>query len=470
MAEHVLFLTGSLASRRLERILHALSPSEVRYEAVSIGVKVASLMTGEIIRRRLHPPDTANRAILPGKAQVDLDALSRHFGIAFERGPDDLADLPAFLGHGGRAPDLSGHDVRIFAEIVDAPRLDIAAILERAASLRASGADVIDLGCLPDVPFPHLEAAVAALGAAGAAVSVDSGNPDELARAARAGADYLLSLTETTLGIAEEGRAVPVLIPAQPGDMASLTRAIEAMTARDRPFLVDPILDPIHFGFTASLLRYAELRARHPSVEILMGIGNLTELTDADTTGVNAVLMGIVSELEIRNVLVVRVSPHCRRAVEEIDAARRMFFAAREAESLPSGFSDALMSLRDRRPVTSTPREIAELAGEIRDENYRIETSTDGIHLYNQRAHHIGEGAFALYPKIDVRGDAGHAFYLGYELAKAEIAWRLGKRYVQDRDLAWGIAVDPPAEPAGQVPARGVTFAGRGAEGKDTSS
>ena len=44
------------------------------------------------------------------------------------------------------------------------------------------------------------------------------------------------------------------------------------------------------------------------------------------------------------------------------------------------------------------------------------------------------------------RATARHAFYLGAELAKAEIAWRLGKRYVQDEPLDWGAAADDEAE------------------------
>ena len=105
----------------------------------------------------------------------------------------------------------------------------------------------------------------------------------------------------------------------------------------------NPILDPIHFGFMDSLGRYAALRRARPEAEILMGAGNLTELTDADSSGVTAALMGIFSELRITNVLVGRVSPHCRRAIEETDAARRIMFAAREERSLPSGIDPALL-------------------------------------------------------------------------------------------------------------------------------
>ena len=110
--------------------------------------------------------------------------------------------------------------------------------------------------------------------------------------------------------------------------------------------LADPVLDPIHFGFTASLQRYAELRRRAPDVEILMGTGNLTELTDADSQGVTAVLLGICSELHIRNVLVVQVCPHTRRTVEEHDAARRLMFARARGQELAEG-------LRRRAPVAA---------------------------------------------------------------------------------------------------------------------
>ena len=43
-----------------------------------------------------------------------------------------------------------------------------------------------------------------------------------------------------------------------------------------------------------------------------MGIGNLTELTAADSTGVNAVLIAICQELAIRAVLTTEVIPWAR--------------------------------------------------------------------------------------------------------------------------------------------------------------
>ncbi|AWU96063.1 DUF6513 domain-containing protein [Azospirillum ramasamyi] len=446
MARHILFLTGSLAEDRLRQVLDSLAPLPFEATIVNLGVKVAALATTEIVLRRLDSARGADLILLPGRFRGDLAALAAHFGTAVERGPDELEDLPQYFQRQARPLDLSRHDTRIFAEIVDAPSRDTAAILAKAAELRADGADVIDLGCLPDTRFPHLEEAIGALHDAGFTVSVDSLNADELRRANRAGADYLLSLTEGTLHLADEGDAVPVLIPTTPPDLDSLDRAVDAMVRRNRRFLVDPILEPIHHGFTDSLLRYRTVRERWPDAEILMGIGNVTELTDADTSGITAVLMGVVSELRIGNVLAVQVSPHCRRAIREFDAARRQFFAARAAHSMPRGFGSGLLCLRDRRPFVRDAEQIAATAAQIRDPNYRVEVSTEGIHLYNRDGHHRATDPFDLFPKLDLGTDTGHAFYLGVELARAQIAWQLGKRYVQDNELRWGVATDEPKD------------------------
>jgi dihydropteroate synthase-like protein len=447
MPGHTLFLTGHLAEKRLREVLGGLSAPDFSWEVRDIGVQVAGLMTTDLIRRRL-PKDAAGaeRVVVPGYCRGDLGPLGAEFGVAFARGPVDLHDLPEYLGHAREGIDLSQHAVRIFAEITDAPILSVAGIVERARRFAADGADVIDLGCLPATPFLHLEEAIAALHGIGLPVSVDSADLDELRRGGRAGADFVLSLTEETLALAEDMAAQPVLVPAQPGNLDSLIRAAERLERMGRPYVLDSILDPIPFGFTASLLRYAELRRRLPEARILMGIGNVTELTDADTTGVNALLFGMIAELGITDVLAVQVSPHCRRAIREADRARRLMHAAKSAARLPVGIDPGLMALRDRRPFTSSAGEIAETAAQIRDANFRIEVAEDGIHVYNRAGHAVAQSAVDLFRGLGVERDGAHAFYLGVELARAEIAWQLGKRYAQDEPLAWGSAVDaaPP--------------------------
>ncbi|WP_137391791.1 DUF6513 domain-containing protein [Rhodoligotrophos defluvii] len=458
MAERLLFVTGRLARPRLEKILNGLGPTEFEWTIHDIGVKVAALMTEAILMRRLPRPLAADRVVLPGRARVDLARLSEAFGIPFERGPDELADLPHHLGRARTAPDLTRYRVRIFAEIVDAPGRTVDDLLIQAQDMREQGADIIDIGCLPDTPFPHLEDVVRTLKAAGLAVSVDSADPDELRRGAQAGADWLLSLNRGTLAIARETGAGAVLVPAKHGDLPSLYEAMEQAEKHGLTWIADPVLDPIHFGFTASLERYAAVRRQHPQAPMLMGTGNLTELTDADSGGVTAVLMGICSELAIDNVLVVHVSDHTRRTIEEHDAARRIMLAAREDESLPRDYSRMLLQLHDRKPFASSPAEIAELAAQVRDANYRIEVSSDGIHIYNAGGHHVAQDAMSLFPKLGIAADGAHAFYLGTELMKAEIAYRLGKRFAQDEPLNWGAAVDVLGEDKTRLAAAGHTL------------
>jgi dihydropteroate synthase len=444
MANKLLFLTGRLAEPRLARTIAGLGLPEGSWRIANVGVKVAALMTEAIVRNRLKAPLDADRVIVPGRSRMNLGELKEHYGVPFERGPDEIVDLPQFFGKGGKPPDLSRYDLRIFAEIVDAPGLTVEQMVERAGKLKAEGADVIDIGCQPDVPFPQLEDVIAALRKGGFKVSVDSGNVEELHRGAKAGADYVLSLDETTLDAVVGTKTVPVLVPKPHGDLASLVRAIDLCRAKGIACLADPVLDPIHFGFMTSLERYAELRRERPDVEILMGTGNLTELTDADSQGVTAILLGICSELQIRDVLVVQVSPHTRRTIQEHDAARRLMYRAREDESLPKGYGGGLLSLHDLRPYPDTPEQIA--ARVVRDQNYRIEVAEDGIHIYNRDGHHVARDAFSLFDKLGVEADGAHAFYLGHELAKAEIAHALGKRYTQDGSLDWGVAADHKVE------------------------
>ncbi len=465
MRERVLFLTGRLAQSRLEKVLKGMEPTPFDWSIFNVGVKVAALMTEPILMRRLPRPIDADRVVVPGRCRADLARLAQAFERPFQRGPDELKDLPAFLGKAGAGLDLSRHAVRIFAEIVDASQIGLEAILARAEALRIEGADVIDLGCLPDTPFPELEESVRELKARGFAVSVDSAEPDELRRGAAAGADYLLSLTERNLAIAEETGARPVLIPAEHGDLASLFRAAEQAQKRGLRAILDPVIDPIHFGFAESLARYRDARAHLPDAEMLMGTGNLTELTDANSVGVTALLLGICSELAIANVLTVHVSPHTRRTIEEHDAARRIMYAAAADHSLPRGYGRALMQIHDPAPFPYSGQEIAESAAQVKDRNYRIEAAEDGIHVYNSAGHFVGPDAFALFDKLGVETDGPHAFYLGAELMKAEIAFQLGKRYAQDEPLDWGCATDRRAEDRTRLREAGHTLRARTADG-----
>lgn len=442
---HYVFVTGHLAYENLVRELEALDSDAFSWDVVNIGVKVAALLTPAIVRKRLGKcldtiAQTPHRVLLPGLYNGECEELSDHFGIAFDKGPKDLRDLPVYFGKKRAAADLSICSVSIFAEIVDAPHRSVDSIVERALYYRSQGADVIDIGCLPGHAFPHLEEAVQALKAEGLSVSVDSLDTDELLLAGRTGADYLLSLTEETLWIADECAGTPVLIPTRHGEPESLYRAIDLCQQRDRAFMADPVLDPLLMGFTESVVRYHALRQRYPDVGLFMGIGNVSELTEADTCGMNTVLLAIAEELGVSAVLSTEVSQHACRAIREADLARRVLHAARRDGSIAKRYHDGLMCLHDVLPFPYDAAEITRQAGDIRDANYRIQLSEQGIHLYNRDTHVCGTDAYGFRTSLDLADDWTHAFYLGVELSRAETAWTLGKRYLQDNPLDWGVA------------------------------
>lgn len=444
MKEHILFLTGKLAHKSLDRVLKLIKVKDFTYEIHSLPFTVAALITTDMILRRLDNTRNADRIIIPGLCIGNLDEVSTKLGIPVERGPSDLKDLPVYFGQGPLPPDLSQFNVKIFAEIVDAPVLGIDAILKQAADYHADGADVIDIGCLPDTDFPHLEDTVKALVAEGYPVSIDSVDSQQLLRGGKAGANFLLSLKESTLWVADEVDATPILIPEQPEDINSLYRSIDILQAKNNPFIADSILDPIHFGFVQSVIRYHQLRQDYPDIEIMMGTGNLTELTEADTGGINTILLSMMSELRINNVLTTQVSPHARRSVAELNLARRIMFRAAEDHSLPKGYHSGLMSLHDRKPFPYSDEEVKEISAQVKDPNFRIQVTESGIHIYNSEGLFTSVEPYALFENLPaLKDNAPHAYYIGVELGRAQIAWQLGKRYVQDEELDWGCAYTP---------------------------
>ena len=75
--ERLLFLTGHLALPRLERMIASFGEAAAHWRVHNIGVKVAALMTQEIIERRLPRPIDADRVILPGRCSWTIHSFFR---------------------------------------------------------------------------------------------------------------------------------------------------------------------------------------------------------------------------------------------------------------------------------------------------------------------------------------------------------------------------------------------------------
>jgi len=363
--------------------------------------------------------------------------------VPVERGPEDLRRLDEFFGQDARDRDDYGRfDIEIIAEINHCPRLAPARILAEARSLAAAGADRIDVGCDPGDTWAGVGDAVRMLVAEGFAVSVDSLNPIEIAAAARAGATLVLSVNSSNVAAAADWGCEVVAIPDVPATLEGFDATIDRLTQDGVRFRLDPVLEPIGFGFAASLGRYLDVRRRFPGAELLMGIGNLTELTDVDSAGINALLVGFCQEVGIRSVLTTQVIHWAASSVRECDLARRLAWHAVTHRTLPKHVEPRLVTLRSGRPQEHGQETLDRLAAAIRDPNFRIFAERDEIHLVGAGLHLASRDPFALFRQLAAAGrddvDPGHAFYLGYEMAKAVTALTLGKDYRQDQALDWG--------------------------------
>jgi dihydropteroate synthase-like protein len=452
MPPRILFVTGKLAEPSLRRVLADLAPKAgFEPEVAVLPITVAALMTTEWVGRRLNVPAETERVILPGYCRGDVTTIPAPETVRVERGPKDLRDLPEFFGGRRGRPETYGrYDIEIVAEINHAPGLPPADVLAAARRFRDAGANVIDLGCNPGETWAGIGDAVRALRGDGLRVSVDSFNPVEVEAALTAGAELVLSVNGTNRHLArwwhERFGAEVVAIPDTPTDLDSLDATINELAAAGVRFRIDPIIEPIGFGFATSLGRYIETRRRYPDADIMMGVGNLTELTDVDSAGVNVMLAGFCQELGVRSVLTTEVINWCRSAVREFDLARRLVYHAVTERLLPKHLETDLVTFRDPRLYEVGEEGLQQLARDVTDRNYRLFAERGEIHVINGSMYLRGTDPFVLFAEMQKRDPklgASHAFYLGYEMAKAVTALTVGKNYTQDQALRWGFLTVP---------------------------
>ena len=443
----VLFVTGRLAEPVLRRVLEkglTGADAPLRWDVAVLGITVAALMTTEWIAENLQVPEGTDLVLIPGLCEGDPGVITEKLGVWVEKGPKDLHQIP---GHFGRdlKREYDAWDIEIIAEINNAPRLRREELRSVADYYRISGADIIDIGCTPGLSFPALGDVVRELTSDGMRVSVDSFDAEEIRIAVGAGAELVLSVNSSNIDVAADlvgSSARVVVVPDLGETLDSLEPSLEKVIRWGIPYLIDPILEPIGYGFMASLERYSKVRGRYPEAEILMGIGNLTELTAADSTGVNALLIAICQELGVRTVLTTEVIGWARGSVREVDVARRLMYDAVTRGTIPKGVDESLVTVKDSDVFTFTREELDALQASITDSNFRIFADRDGITVLNNEQLVCGTDIQEIFRELSI-DDATHAFYLGKELARASLAVTLGKTYRQEGALRWGYLTPP---------------------------
>lgn len=444
-SQHLHFITGKLAERAVARTVEELNDElGFEYSIDVLPITVAALMTPKWVLRHIQVPHVATKVIVPGYLDQGAEILERELGLPVEAGPRDIRDLPMFFGKKPTRDEGYGqHSIEILAEINHAPSLAIEELIEQAQALASQGADVIDLGCTPGQQWQEVGVAVRELTAHGLRVSIDSFNPWEVEQACKSGAQLVLSVNSNNREQAVDWGCEVVVIPDTPDDEKSFLETINFLADNSIAMRLDPILEPLGCGFTASIERYAKCRREFPEARMMMGIGNVTELTDADSAGLNVLLLAVCEELRIESVLTTQVINWARTSVQECDMARKLVHYACSRGIPPKHLEPDLVCLRDGKVRESDVADFQQLANDIRDNNIRLYASqneihaiTSGVYVHNEDPFQVMDSLLASKAAPSI--DASHAFYLGFEMAKALTANTLGKNYMQDEALNWG--------------------------------
>lgn len=361
--------------------------------------------------------------------------------------------------------------MHILAEIVDAPLLDDEEIKRLARRFVASGADIIDVGmCAGQTRPQDAKRAIKAVKAAvNVPVSIDTLNPLEIEGAVEAGADLILSGDEGNLReIAPFAKDTAiVIIPTNqkhgvfPREPKARVRMLERLIVQAkalgfRKIIGDLILEPPHT--LDSFVAFQEFNRRNPDVPLLIGIANLVELFDADSVGLNALLSWLSSEVNADILLTTEKSPKACGSVHEVATAAKMMYLAKKRDSVPRDLGLDLLILKDKaerelkydlgkaKRITAekhTASAELEPCGVFRVAIDREAGSIVALYYESSESKEpsyaiCGQGADEVIGEVLRRGlvsQLSHAAYLGMELAKAEIALRTGKGYLQDASL-----------------------------------
>ena len=521
----VLIVTGTLAEAEVRRNTADLSH---HVDIHTLPVTVAAFITPSYAAGQLRDVDLSgyDMILLPGSVNGDVSPVEEATGVPTYKGPIHAADLPLvirddvelsrtspaneqvadvirskaleeieavdrdwrsvleerggiMLGKGSRkVPVGPGFPMRVVAEIVNAPLLDLGDVTKRAAYYESQGADLIDIGMLARDPKPEsIQGIVDAVReATEVPLSIDSLEPTEIEAAVDVGVDLVLSLDA---GNIEEvapllGDTATVVLPTNMREGVLPRNAHERVEMMHRnialarehgvtdivaDLVVEPLLRP---GLVEALKAFQLFHVEEPETPILFGIGNVTELIDADSTGVTATVAALAAEVGSDMLHVPEHSIKNMGGVREAVEASRMMFLAERRGTLPKDLGVDLLVLKEKRwveePYTESPeaetvqgypdREFSpdrkgwfkiavdrEL-GEIVAIHYPLGEDEPDVVVRGRDSQMIYQTIIreSLVSKLD------HAAYLGKELEKAYIALVLGRSYVQERPLFGGLS------------------------------
>ena len=359
-----------------------------------------------------------------------------------------------------------GARMKVCTELVDATLMNEAEIRRMTEHYLMSGADILDIGVHIGATTEEVKNAVKTVSsfAPSVPISIDTLDADLIHAGIENGVDMVLSLNHSNIpevgdALAEHDIAA-VVIPDSDGTHNSNESVFENIKMAEEygitRIIADPILNSIGYGIAESLYNYYQFRIRDKSIPLFFGVGNVTELTDADSIGINATLAGIASELSADILFTPECSDKTHGSVRELRIASEMMILSKVRKSAPKDVGLDLLTLKEKRrkPIMSIRDD--ELIIATKSETWRLdpkgyfrigiyEREEDNKHVKKICAHHfpsgkqiIGESAQAIMDtilRLNLVSLFDHTAYLSRELTKAELALRLERSYEQEEAL-----------------------------------
>ncbi len=496
--------------------------SNVETRVFAVKVPVAALLSPEQIAKALKKAGLQGFDVIlvPGLMRGDTTVIRESVGTPTFKGPRYAADLPTVLDALERiklstvtpACDLlrdelrqkalqeldaveknrdsllkkSGNmligdlavgkdfPMRVLAEIVDAALMPDYEIQRLARHFVEMGADLIDVGMVAGEsrPTDARRGVEAVKKVVSVPVSIDTLDPNEIREAVAAGADLILSVDAGNVEqvAAFAGDVAAVVIPTNqregyfPRKAEDRIRFLEEIMEKAtrlgmKRLMADLILEPSNV--LESMVAFRDFAVRNPDVQLFVGVSNVTELFDADSVGINALLARLSAEVGASMWLATEKSNKAKGTVREEVTAAKMMFLAKKRGSVPKDLGLDLLVLKDKRnreepyDITLETNVHSVVAAEktepvVQDEqgSFRIMidrvdgniialhyTSLDLEKPVNIIKGKTAESVCAKIAELRLVTRVDHAAYLGNELAKAEIALKTGKQCIQDFSL-----------------------------------
>lgn len=337
--------------------------------------------------------------------------------------------------------------MKIVAEIVDATQMQRDELVEKIEYYIESGADIIDLGIPLEFDADEVRRTVKiAVNSCNAPISIDTFNRHAIAAGVKAGAEMVMSISSSNMDALDViGDAAVVVVER---DVSKLIELIEKVKTKTEKVIADPVLDP-PLQIASSIERYIQFRRVDPETPLLLGVGNVTELSDADSIGINALLAFMAEEIGANMLFTTEASVKTRGSIRELKVASYMAKAAKLRNSPPKDLGLNLLVVKEKIRYESCgiPSGAVEAIASKefhRDPkgDFRIWVDGDRIVCSHEKLVVVGNEAKSIVDTVlanNLVSRLDHAAYLGRELKKAEIAALLGKNYIQDKELNFGI-------------------------------